>query len=101
MPDKGDVWVSAENKEGLQELIDSINIFLRGGLFKGWVILKASLGDLRSKLYSSGSVIEETSNEAGLLQLQIEIGNDELLELESIEGFEVLDKEQINIKEAV
>ena len=101
MPDKGDVWVSAENKEGLEELIDSINIFLRGGLFKGWVILKSSLGDLRSKLYSSGSVIEETSNEAGLLQLQIEIGNDELLELESIEGFEVLDKEQINIKEAV
>ena len=101
MPDKGDVWVSAENKEGLEELIDSINIFLRGGLFKGWVILKASLGDLRSKLYSSGSVIEETSNEAGLLQLRIEIGNDELLELESIEGFEVLDKEQINIKEAV
>ena len=101
MPDKGDVWVSAENKEGLEELIDSINIFLRGDLFKGWVMLKASLGDLRSKLYSSGSVIEETSNEAGLLQLQIEIGNDELLELESIEGFEVLDKEQINIKEAV
>jgi GTP-binding protein HflX len=101
MPDKGDVWVSAENKEGLEELIDSINIFLRGDLFKGWVILKASLGDLRSKLYSSGSVIEETSNEAGLLQLRIEIGNDELLELESIEGFEVLDKEQINIKEVV
>ena len=83
------------------EEIDSINIFLRGGLFKGWVILKASLGDLRSKLYSSGSVIEETSNKAGLLQLRIEIGNDELLELESIEGFEVLGKEQINIKEAV
>ena len=80
-PEAGEVWVSAENNEGLEELIHSINIFLRGGLFKGWVTLEPSLGDLRSELYSSRSVIEETTNNLGLIQLSIEIGGDELSEL--------------------
>ena len=100
-PEAGEVWVSAENSEGLEELIHSINIFLRGGLFKGWVTLEPSLGDLRSELYSSRSVIEETTNNLGLIQLSIQIGGDELSELEKIEGFEVLDKEKIIIKEAI
>ena len=100
-PEAGEVWVSAENSEGLEELIDTINIFLRGGLFKGWVTLEPSLGDLRSELYSSRSVIEETTNNLGLIQLSIQIGGDELSELEKIEGFEVLDKEKIIIKEAI
>lgn len=100
-PEAGEVWVSAENSEGLKELIHSINIFLRGGLFKGWVTLEPSLGDLRSELYSSRSVIEETTNNLGLIQLSIQLGGDELSELEKIEGFEVLDKEKITIKEAI
>ena len=100
-PEAGEVWVSAENSEGLEELIDTINIFLRGGLFKGWVTLEPSLGDLRSELYSSRSVIEETTNNLGLIQLSIQIGGDELSELKKIEGFEVLDKEKITIKEAI
>lgn len=100
-PEAGDVWVSAENRKGLEELIHSINIFLRGGLFKGWITLEPSLGDLRSELYSSGSVIEETTNNLGLVQLSIQIGGDELSELEKIEGFEVLDKEKTIIKEAI
>ena len=100
-PEEGDVWVSAQNKEGLEELIHSINIFLRGGLFKGWVTLESFLGNLRSELYSSGSVIEETTNNLGLIQLSIQVGGDELSELEKIEGFEVLDKEKIIIKEAI
>ena len=100
-PEAGDVWVSAEKREGLEELIHSINIFLRGGLFKGWITLEPSLGDLRSELYSSGSVIEETTNNLGLIQLSIQVGSDELSELEKMEGFEVLDKEKITIKEAI
>lgn len=100
-PEAGDVWVSAEKREGLEELIHSINIFLRGGLFKGWITLEPSLGDLRSELYSSGSVIEETTNNLGLIQLSIQVGSDELSELEKTEGFEVLDKEKITIKEAI
>ena len=100
-PEAGDVWVSAENREGLEELIHSINILLRGGVFKGWITLEPSLGDLRSELYSSGSVIEETTNNLGLVQLSIQIGGDELSELEKIEGFEVLDKEKTIIKEAI
>ena len=100
-PEAGDVWVSAENREGLEELIHSINIFLRGGVFKGWITLEPSLGDLRSELYSSGSVIEETTNNLGLIQLSIQIGGDELSQLEKMEGFEVLDKEKIIIKEAI
>jgi len=100
-PEEGEVWLSAEKTEGLEELIHSINIFLRGGLFKGWVTLESFLGDLRAELYSSGSVIEETTNNLGLIQLSLQIGGDELLELEKIEGFEVLDKEKIIIKEAI
>ena len=100
-PEEGEVWVSAEKTEGLEELIHSINIFLRGGLFNGWVTLESHLGDLRAELYSSGSVIEETTNNLGLIQLSLQIGGDELSELEKIEGFEVLDKEKIIIKEAI
>ena len=100
-PEEGEVWVSAEKAEGLEELIHSINIYLRGGLFKGWVTLESFLGDLRSELYSSGSVIEETTNNLGLIQLSLQIGGDELSELEKIEGFEVLDKEKLIIKEAI
>ncbi len=99
--DAGDVWVSAEKGEGLEELIDSINIFLRGGLFEGKVTLHPSLGELRSELYSSGSVIQETTNNLGLIQLSIRIGTEELSEFEKIEGFEVLDKEELKIKEAI
>ena len=67
----------------------------------GWITLEPSLGDLRSELYSSGSVIEETTNNLGLIQLSIQIGGDELSQLEKMEGFEVLAKEKIIIKEAI
>ena len=63
--------------------------------------LESFLGDLRSELYSSGSVIEETTNNLGLIQLSIQVGGDELSELEKIQGFEVLDKEKIITKEAI
>ncbi len=100
-PVDGEIWVSAENNEGLDELVDSINIFLRGGIYKGWVTLQPALGELRAKLYSSKSVIEETTNDAGLIQLHIEIGTDELSELKLIEGFNVLKNKELKIKEAV
>ena len=63
--------------------------------------LESHLGDLRAELYSSGSVIEETTNNLGLIQLSLQIGGDELSELKKIEGFEVLDKEKLIIKEAI
>ena len=100
-PVDGEIWVSAENNEGLDELVDSINIFLRGGIYKGWVTLQPALGELRAKLYSSKSVIEETTNDAGLIQLHVEVGTDELAELKLVEGFNVLKNKELKIKEAV
>ena len=100
-PKHGEVWISAQNKEGIDELIESINILMNGGIYKGWVELDPALGGLRSKLYSTGSVIQETTTELGLLQLQLQVGNDELSKLKLIEGFEVINDKKIIIKEAI
>jgi|TARA_B110000438_G_scaffold290624_1_gene326571 GTP-binding protein HflX len=90
-PEESEVWISAEEETGISHLIKSINLSLRGGIYRGWVSMNPSLGDIRSKLYSSRSVIDETTSKSGLLQLKLEIGNDELLELKSLNGFDLLD----------
>ncbi len=87
------VWISAQNEEGFDNLINSINTNLYGKEQKKWVSLFPELGWLRAELYSSGSVIEERTSDSGLIQLQIKSNVLELEKLKLIKGFKILNKQ--------
>ena len=87
---KDQVWISAQNKQGLESLVHSINTMLYGKEQKKWVSLFPELGWLRAKLYSSGSVIDERTSDSGLIQLHIKSNEDELKKLQLIKGFKIL-----------
>ncbi len=90
IPKNNQVWISAQNQEGLDNLFQSINYFLYGREIQRWVSLFPELGWLRAKLYSSGSVIDERTSDSGLLQLHIKSNEDELKKLKLIKGFKIL-----------
>ena len=90
---KDQVWISAQNRQGLNSLVHSINTILHGKEQKKWVSLFPELGWLRAKLYSSGSVIDERTSESGLIQLHIRSNEDELKKLKLIKGFEILNNQ--------
>jgi len=87
------VWISAQNEEGFDNLIKLINANLYGEEQKKWVSLFPELGWLRAELYSSGSVIEERTSDSGLIQLQIKSNVLELEKLKLIKGFKILNKQ--------
>ena len=97
-PEKGEVWISAENNIGINELKKAINIHSNKVITKQWVKISNSLPDIRSKLYSLGRVIEERTTDLGLIQLHLEIEEMELKELLSNKGIQLDNK---TIKEAI
>ena len=88
--DTQEIWISAEKNQGLELLRESISKILFEGIFKGWISLEASLGSIRSKLYSMGCILEENTNDAGLMFLNINIGNNELNNLLDIDGLNLV-----------
>ena len=97
-PEKGEVWISAVNNTGINELKKAINIHSNKVITKQWVKISNSLPDIRSKLYSLGRVIEERTTDLGLIQLHLEIEEMELKELLSNKGIQLDNK---TIKEAI
>ena len=87
------VWISAQNGEGFDGLVHSINSYLYGKEQKRWVSLFPELGWLRAKLYSSGSVIDERTSDSGLIQLHLKSNKDELEKLKLIKGFKILNNQ--------
>ena len=87
------VWISAQNGEGFDGLVRSINSYLYGKEQKRWVSLFPELGWLRAKLYSSGSVIDERTSDSGLIQLHLKSNKDELEKLKLIKGFKILNNQ--------
>ena len=69
----------------------SISNTLFEGIYRGWISLDASLGNIRSKLYSMGCILEERITETGSMYALINIGNDELTRFTDIEGFTLID----------
>ena len=67
-------------------------------MIKEWIELQPNQGKIRSKLYSLGRVLEETTSERGLIQLQLEIDKSELNSLISNKG---IDLKNNKIKEAI
>ena len=88
--DTQEIWISAEKNQGLDILRESISKILFEGIYKGWISLEASLGSIRSKLYSMGCILEENTNDAGLMFLNINIGNNELNNLLDIDGLNLV-----------
>jgi GTP-binding protein HflX len=93
-----EVWVSALKNTGMENLVNSIQFIRKKFMIKEWIELQPNQGKIRSKLYSLGRVLEETTSERGLIQLQLEIDKSELNSLISNKG---IDLKNNKIKEAI
>ena len=93
--EKQEAWISAEKNIGIDELRDLINIELFNGIYKGWVSLEASMGGLRSKLFSMGCVNEEKVSSTGQIYAHIDIGHEELDRFIGISGFALCNDKDI------
>jgi|TARA_B110000444_G_scaffold259002_1_gene301472 GTP-binding protein HflX len=87
-----DIWISAEKNLGLEQLRECISNTLFEGIYKGWVSLDTTLGNIRSKLFSMGCVVEEKMGKTGLMYAHINIGNEELKRFIDIKGFKVIEE---------
>ena len=93
-----EVWVSALKNTGMENLVNSIQFNRKKFMVKEWIELQPNQGKIRAKLYSLGMVLEETTSESGLIQLQLEIDENELNSLISNKG---IDLKNNKIKEAI
>ncbi|MFM1566235.1 MAG: GTPase HflX [SAR86 cluster bacterium] len=93
-----EVWVSALKNTGMEHLVNSIQFNRKKFMVKEWIELEPNQGKIRAKLYSLGRVLEETTSETGLIQLQLEIDKNELNNLISNKG---IDLKNNKIKEAI
>ena len=93
-----EVWVSALKNTGMENLVNSIQFNRKKFMIKEWIELQPNQGKIRSKLYSLGRVLEETTSERGLIQLQLEIDKSELNSLISNKG---IDLKNNKIKEVI
>lgn len=93
-----EVWVSALKNTGMEHLVNSIQFNRKKFMVKEWIELEPNQGKIRAKLYSLGRVLEETTSETGLIQLQLEIDKNELNNLISNKG---IDLKNNKIKEVI
>lgn len=93
-----EVWVSALKNTGMEHLVNSIQFNRKKFMVKEWIELEPNQGKIRAKLYSLGRVLEETTSETGLIQLQLEIDKNELNNLISNKG---IDLKNNKLKEAI
>ena len=84
-----EVWVSALKNTGMEHLVNSIQFNRKKFMVKEWIELEPNQGKIRAKLYSLGRVLEETTSETGLIQLQLEIDKNELNNLISNKGIDL------------
>ena len=86
---ENEVWFSALKSQGMGDLVNSIQLNRKKFMVKEWVELQPSQGRIRAKLYSLGKVLEETTSDTGLIQLQLEIDETELNNLVSNKGIDL------------
>lgn len=67
------VWLSAVSGEGIDVLLDAIRGRLSSGRVRGWLLLDAAQGRLRSQLYAASAVSEEVMEEQGGSSLLLDI----------------------------
>ena len=86
---ENEVWFSALKNQGMDDLVNSIQLNRKKFMVREWVELQPSQGKIRAKLYSLGKVLEETTSDTGLIQLQLEIDETELNNLVSNKGIDL------------
>jgi len=90
-----EIWLSALNNTGVDELIKVIHLNRNQTIVKQWIQLQPNLGNIRAQLYSRGTVIEERTTDTGLIQLRLEIDKKELNKLISKKGIESKTKKEV------
>ena len=90
-----EVWISAEQNIGIDELRELINNDLFNGIYRGWASLEASLGNIRAKLFRMGCITEEKISSTGRIFVHINIGQDELDNFININGFSLCNDKDI------
>ncbi len=93
--EKKEVWISAEKNKGIEDLREIINTELFNGIYRGWISLEPSLGNIRAKLFRMGCVDEEKVSDTGKIYTYIHIGQDELKSFIDIEGFALCEDKDI------
>ena len=88
------IWISSQTFDGFESLFEAINTKLNGKLTKSWISLNSDLGWLRANLYSSGRVREERISDQGLIELNLETYQNDLIKLLSTEGVTLIDTNQ-------
>ncbi|MEE3295590.1 MAG: GTPase HflX [Pseudomonadota bacterium] len=93
-----EVWISALRNQGINELVSSIHFHRQKNIMRQWIELEPNQGKIRSKLYSLDKVVEETTNEVGIIKLLLEIDEKELNTLVSHNDIRLVsNKEKISI----
>ncbi|MDB4135651.1 GTPase HflX [Gammaproteobacteria bacterium] len=90
-----EVWISAEKNKGIEDLREMINTKLFNGIYRGWISLEPSLGNIRAKLFRMGCVDEEKVSDTGKIYTYVHIGQDELKSFIDIEGFALCEDKDI------
>jgi GTP-binding protein HflX len=84
------VWVSAIRRTGLELLEEAIAERLARSARSARILIPASAGALRSRLYARGVVRAEQTSEDGSIELAVELPDVDLLELARTAGVRIL-----------
>ena len=82
------VWVSAQQRQGLELIEQALAELLGRKLFAGRIVLGNHLGRLRSRLYAAGAVMSETLQENGSAFLDVKLPEQDWLRLLRAENLE-------------
>jgi GTP-binding protein HflX len=75
------IYVSAQNKEGLDALIEVMGESLGNEIVEENLLLKPKETALRAKLYQRGAVLSETIDDEGNYQLRVRLPKREIEKL--------------------
>jgi GTPase len=85
------VWISVGTGTGLEELRRAVAEQLACVARPARVVLPATAGALRAKLYASGAVRAETTDDEGASELLVELPDAELLAIARTPGARILE----------
>ena len=95
------VWISAKNKEGLEQLSEKIKNSFADMTIRGWISLGDEDSEIMKILYRKGMVIEEGIDESGLVQLHVEIQKDRPFDFLSNKKIRTTNKQEAFIEELI
>ena len=90
-----EIKISSETKEGIKDLKRCISETLFGSLLSGWVQFSPLQANIRSRLFDTGCIVEETIDSSGQYQSLVEISQTMLEQFENLENFKDLKPVQL------